>query len=215
MNFWKQLIRAFRKWSWPLATEKRRAGYSSLLSCSVQTLRYTESSFHNPYSFIVPGSTQQVQKSVTFCIENGWEICVCSRGHNYEDLSSTSDVPSIIIDLMNLDEWDWYSFQNGLGWGRCYYGQLYDAIADRSATYGFSAGSCITVATGGHFNEKGIGTPMVSCWNHLIRSWEKFCMDCYALTKTESAFEGYWRPRSLDRELQHIAVDYVSVSQRF
>ena len=36
-------------------------------------------------------------------------------------------------------------------------GQLYDAIADRTASYGFSAGSCTTMGTGGHFSGGGYG----------------------------------------------------------
>lgn len=132
--------------------------YYSLLNFSVQNLRYTGPSVRKPYALIVPGSKQQVQKSVSCCIEHGWEICVRSGGHSYEGLSSTSDVPFVIIDLMNLDAIN-INMASKTAWvgGGVTLGQLYEAIAERTSTYGFSAGSCITVTTGGHFSGGGFG----------------------------------------------------------
>jgi FAD/FMN-containing dehydrogenase len=98
-----------------------------------------------------------VQKTVACCIEHGWEIRVRSGGHSYEGLSSTSDIPFVIIDLMNLDAIN-IDMASKTAWveAGATVGQLYDAIADRTAIYGFPAGVCTTMGTGGHFSGGGL-----------------------------------------------------------
>ena len=56
-------------------------------------------------------------------------------------------------DLMNLDaiEIDMVSKTAWVGIGATV-GQLYDAIANKTSIYGFPAGVCPTMGTGGHFS---------------------------------------------------------------
>eukprot|EP01018_Ginkgo_biloba_P015696 Gb_21183 [translate_table: standard] len=134
------------------------SNYYSLLNFSLQNLRYTEPSVRKPFVLIVPQNAKQVQKSVVCCIQQGWEIRVRSGGHSYEGLSSTSDVPFVIIDLMDFNgiKVDMLSKTAWVDAGATV-GELYSAIADKTADYGFPAGVCPTMGTGGHFSGGGLG----------------------------------------------------------
>eukprot|EP01018_Ginkgo_biloba_P015699 Gb_24415 [translate_table: standard] len=141
-----------------ITTSSHASRYNFLLKFSLQNLRYTEPSVRKPYAIVIPQSRRQVQKSVVCCIQQGWEIRVRSGGHSYEGLSSTSDVPFVLIDLMNLSKVD-VDMVSKTAWveAGATLGEVYSAISDRTKIHGFPAGVCPTVGSSGHFGGGGLG----------------------------------------------------------
>ncbi|KAH9311666.1 hypothetical protein KI387_026701, partial [Taxus chinensis] len=135
------------------------AYYNYALKYSVQNLRFTEAGVQKPYVLIFPEKKEEVVKAVRCCIDEGWEIRVRSGGHSYEGLSSTaSDSPDfVIIDVMKMDRVD-VDMTSKTAWAEsgATVGQLYSAIANKSARYAFPAGVCPTMGTGGHFSGGGL-----------------------------------------------------------
>lgn len=131
--------------------------YDVLLNFSLQNLRFAEPGVRKPYVIVLPESKEQVKNSVMCCVENGWEIRVRSGGHSYEGLSYTSDIPFVLIDLMNFDNVhvDTNSMTAWVEAGATL-GQVYSAIAKATNDHGFPAGICPTVGSGGHFAGGGL-----------------------------------------------------------
>ncbi|GLJ22080.1 hypothetical protein SUGI_0413920 [Cryptomeria japonica] len=141
-----------------LTTSTSSSAYDSLLRFSLQNLRFTEPGVRKPYVLILPYKREQVVESVRCCIKHGWQIVVRSGGHSYEGLSSTSDAPNFaIIDLINLDRVT-VDIKSTTAWAEAgaTVGQLYSAIAGVTTDYGFPAGVCPTMGTGGHFSGGGL-----------------------------------------------------------
>ncbi|KAK6115472.1 hypothetical protein DH2020_007741 [Rehmannia glutinosa] len=87
------------------------------------------------------------------------QIRTRSGGHDYEGLSYVSQVPFVILDLINFSEitidaeHKTARVESGATIGSLYYG-----IAEKSPILGFPAGVCPTVGIGGHFSGGGYGT---------------------------------------------------------
>ena len=91
----------------PSASLNDNEEYTSLLRFSLQNLRFTEPNVPKLALIIIPVNRFQVQKSVSCCIEQAWEIRVRSGGHSYEGFSSTSDSRTfVLIDLMGFHNVD-------------------------------------------------------------------------------------------------------------
>ncbi|CAA3021162.1 cannabidiolic acid synthase-like [Olea europaea subsp. europaea] len=111
-----------------------------------------------PLVIVTPTLESQI-RSVVYCArENGLQIRVRSGGHDDEGLSYTSEVPFVILDLINLRQIS-VDVENKTAWVQAgsTIGELYYRIAENSQTLGFPAGVCPTVGVGGHFSGGGYG----------------------------------------------------------
>ncbi|ERN14602.1 hypothetical protein AMTR_s00038p00163940 [Amborella trichopoda] len=130
-----------------------------LLNFSLQNLRFTEPSVPMPYVIVLPSSNIQVQHAVVCSRQHGWLIHARCGGHSYEGFSSTGDSPFVIIDQMNLNKVE-VDVAEGTAWigGGTTLAEAYYHIANASKDrYGFSAGTCPTVGSGGHISGGGFG----------------------------------------------------------
>ena len=90
--------------------------------------------------------------------KHGLEIRVRSGGHYFEGVSYVSNVPLIIIDLINLSSIN-VDVENETACvqSSATIGQLYYKIAEKSKILAFLAGICHSVGVDGHFSGRGYG----------------------------------------------------------
>ncbi|KAK9115169.1 hypothetical protein Syun_021966 [Stephania yunnanensis] len=133
--------------------------YSTILQSSIKNLRFLSSTTPKPQLIVTPLDDSHVQASVICCRKHGLQLKVRSGGHDYEGLSYTSDVPFIVVDLVNIGSVD-VNVEEGSAWVQAgaTLGEVYYKIAEKSRTYGFPGGTCHTVGVGGHFSGGGYGT---------------------------------------------------------
>jgi len=134
--------------------------YFKILNFSIQNLRFAEPVIPKPIAIVLPGSLEQLQKSVACSRESSMEIRVRCGGHSYEGTSyvADDDTPFVVIDMMNLNH-VWVDMETETAWveGGATLGETYYAISQASNEHGFSAGSCPTVGVGGHIGGGGFG----------------------------------------------------------
>ncbi|KAL6008728.1 hypothetical protein ACLOJK_021954 [Asimina triloba] len=132
--------------------------YHQFLGYSLQNLRYASPSNNKPYAVIMPETTQQLANIIKCARAGSWDIRLRSGGHSFEGMSSVSDNPFIIIDMMNMNrvtvdldtETAWVEAGTTVG-------ELYHAIGTASNRHAFPAGICPTVGVGGHISGGGYG----------------------------------------------------------
>ncbi|KAL8508139.1 hypothetical protein ACS0TY_018652 [Phlomoides rotata] len=135
------------------------SSYQSALNSTSINLRFTASSTPRPLFIVTPVKESQIQAVVLCARENGLQLRTRSGGHDYEGLSYTSQVPFIVIDLVNMsgikvdadEKTAWVQAGATIG-------QLYYEISQRSRTLAFPSGTCPTVGVGGHFSGGGYGS---------------------------------------------------------
>ncbi|KAL5578223.1 hypothetical protein UlMin_019922 [Ulmus minor] len=133
--------------------------YFSVLNFSIQNPRFSSPFTPKPLVIVTPLQPSHVQAAINCTRKHSLQIRVRSGGHDYEGLSYVSEVPFVILDLINLrsitvDE------ENSTVWveAGATVGELYYRIAEKSPTLGFPAGTCPTMGVGGHFSGGGYGT---------------------------------------------------------
>ncbi|KAH6782293.1 FAD-binding Berberine family protein [Perilla frutescens var. frutescens] len=134
------------------------SSYSSILRFSIQNLRFASDSIPKPLVIISPDHEPQIPPIIYCAKESGMQIRTRSGGHDYEGLSYISQVPFVVVDLINLSEITINPEQKTAWVGAgATIGSLYYRIAEKSPILGFPSGVCPTVGVGGHFSGGGYG----------------------------------------------------------
>ena len=135
------------------------SSYSSVLQFSIQNLRFSTPATPKPLVIVTPSHVSHIQAAINCSQTHGMQIRVRSGGHDYEGLSYVSDVPFVLIDLINLRSIS-VDAENSTAWveAGATTGEVYYRIAEKSKTLGFPAGLATTVGVGGHFSGGGYGT---------------------------------------------------------
>ncbi|KAL0398211.1 UNVERIFIED_CONTAM: Berberine bridge enzyme-like 18 [Sesamum radiatum] len=133
------------------------SSYSSVLQFSIHNLRFESESIPKPL-VIITRSTNPNPPLIYCAKENHLQIRTRSGGHDFEGLSYVSEVPFVVIDLINLSEIT-IDAQQKTAWVQsgATIGTLYYRIAEKSPTLAFPAGACPTIGVGGHFSGGAYG----------------------------------------------------------
>ena len=129
------------------------------MNLSIQNPRFSSPFTPKPLVIITPFHNSHVQAAVICSKKHGMQIRVLSGGHDYEGLSYVSEVPFVIINLINLRSIN-VDVEDSTAWiqAGATTGEVYYRIAEKSVNLGFPAGICPTVGVGGHFSGGGYGT---------------------------------------------------------
>ncbi|KAG4153303.1 hypothetical protein ERO13_D04G175700v2 [Gossypium hirsutum] len=132
--------------------------YSSVLNASIHNTRFSTPTTPKPYAIITPRKTSHVQSTI-YCSKNhGFQLRIRSGGHDDEGVSYVSQVPFVILDLVNFRDVK-VDTKNEVAWVQsgATTGELYYGIASKTQTLGFPAGICHTIGIGGHLSGGGFG----------------------------------------------------------
>ncbi|XP_061373169.1 tetrahydroberberine oxidase-like [Gastrolobium bilobum] len=134
------------------------SSYSSILQFSIQNLRFASNTSPKPLLIVTPIEISQIQATIICSQRHGMQIRTRSGGHDYEGLSYVSEVPFVIVDLINLREIE-VDVENNTAWVQAgaTVGELYYRISEKSKNLGFPAGVCTTMGVGGHISGGGYG----------------------------------------------------------
>ncbi|KAE8694255.1 Inactive tetrahydrocannabinolic acid synthase [Hibiscus syriacus] len=137
---------------------QRHDTYSSILESSIQNLRFATNATAKPLVIVTPSHASHIQATIRCSKQHGLQIRTRSGGHDMEGLSYVSDVPFVVVDLVNLRTVD-VDVENGSAWveAGATIGELQYRIAEKSRTLGFPTGTCHTVGVGGYFTGGGHG----------------------------------------------------------
>ncbi|XWS74767.1 hypothetical protein CRYUN_Cryun01aG0025800 [Craigia yunnanensis] len=134
------------------------SSYSSILNVSIQNTRFSTPATPKPSFIITPLKTSHIQATIKCSKKHGLQTRIRSGGHDFEGLSYISQVPFVILDLLNFRAVE-VDTKNKVAWveSGATIGELYYRIAEKSKTLAFPAGVCHTVGVGGHFSGGGYG----------------------------------------------------------
>ncbi|KAL9448470.1 hypothetical protein AB3S75_015869 [Citrus x aurantiifolia] len=138
---------------------QNNSSYSSVLKASIQNLIFSSPPNPKPLFIITPFHVSEIQAAVKCSKINGLQIRVRSGGHDHEGLSSISDVPFIIVDLVNFSEIS-VDAEAKTAWVQsgASLGELNYRIAEKSQNLlAVPVGTCPGVGVGGHFSGGGYG----------------------------------------------------------
>ncbi|XWS50560.1 hypothetical protein CRYUN_Cryun12cG0097200 [Craigia yunnanensis] len=141
-----------------LIYSQNNQSYSSILESSIQNLRFSTIPTPKPLVIVTPLHASHIQATIYCSKKHGLQIRTRSGGHDFEGLSYVSEVPFVLIDLVNLRSID-VDVENRIAWveSGATVGELYYRIAEKSRTLAFPAGTCHTIGVGGHFSGGGYG----------------------------------------------------------
>ncbi|XP_051152358.1 berberine bridge enzyme-like 8 [Andrographis paniculata] len=134
------------------------SSFNSILQFSINNLRFASKSTPKPAAIIAPDHESQVPAVVRCARQSELQIRTRSGGHDAEGRSYVSQVPFVVLDLINLSEIE-VEVEEKTAWvgAGSTIGGLYYAIAARSRKLGFPAGICSSVGVGGHLSGGGYG----------------------------------------------------------
>ncbi|KAJ4960373.1 hypothetical protein NE237_020283 [Protea cynaroides] len=135
--------------------------YLAVLNAAAQNPRFATPQTPKPLLIVTPWTASHVQMAVSCSRKYGLHIRTRSGGHDYEGLSYVTDVPFILLDLVNLRSVD-VNLVDNTAWVQAgaILGEVYYRIAEKSRTLAIPAGLCPTVGVGGHVSGGGYGTLM-------------------------------------------------------
>ncbi|XP_047962075.1 tetrahydrocannabinolic acid synthase-like [Salvia hispanica] len=133
--------------------------YTSVLESTIRNTRFISESTPKPQVIITPEHESQIPPIIRCAKKTGLEIRTRSGGHDMEGLSYVSQVPFVIIDLVNFTEVT-VNVEEKTAWieAGTTTGVVYYRIAEKSSTLGFPGAICTTVGVGGHYSGGGYGT---------------------------------------------------------
>ncbi|KAK3001942.1 hypothetical protein RJ639_021284 [Escallonia herrerae] len=134
------------------------SSYLPILQFSIQNLRFTSSDTPKPSVIVTPLHESQIPTVIKCSRTHGMQIRIRSGGHDYEGLSYVSELPFVILDMINFKSIT-VDTETSTAWVQSgsTIGELYYRIAEKSKVLGFPAGVCPTVGVGGHFSGGGYG----------------------------------------------------------
>ncbi|XP_062095155.1 tetrahydroberberine oxidase-like [Humulus lupulus] len=135
------------------------SSYFSVLNFTIINPRFSSPSTPKPLFIITPLHESHVQAAVVCSRKHGVQIRIRSGGHDYEGLSYVSDVPFVVIDLINHRSIT-IDVEKRTAWVQAgaTLGELYYEINVKSKTLAFPAGACPTIGVGGHISGGGYGS---------------------------------------------------------
>ncbi|XP_059439587.1 tetrahydroberberine oxidase-like [Corylus avellana] len=137
------------------------SSYSSILQFSIQNSRFSTPATPKPLVIVTPTHVSHIQAAINCSQTHGMQIRVRSGGHDYEGLSYVSDVPFVLIDLIDFRSIS-VDVENSTAWveAGATTGEVYYRIAEKSRTLSFPGGLATTLGVGGHFSGGGYGALM-------------------------------------------------------
>ncbi|XVF53635.1 hypothetical protein PTKIN_Ptkin05aG0114400 [Pterospermum kingtungense] len=94
---------------------QNNSSYPSVLEFSMQNLRFSTATTPKPWLIITRFDASQIQATIYCSREHGLQIRTRSGGHDLEGLSYVSEVPCVIIDLINFRSVD-VDEENRVAW---------------------------------------------------------------------------------------------------
>ncbi|OUZ99948.1 FAD linked oxidase [Macleaya cordata] len=132
--------------------------YLRFLHVSIQNPLFENPATPKPAAIVMPRTKEELASTVRCCTRGSWTVRLRSGGHSYEGLSYTADTPFVLIDLMNMNRIS-IDVESETAWveSGATLGELYYAITESTDSFGFTAGWCPTVGSGGHISGGGFG----------------------------------------------------------
>lgn len=121
-------------------------------------MRFGFPSTPKPLVIVTPVDENQIQTVIYCTKKNGMQIRIRSGGHDFEGQSYVSQVPFVLLDMINLRSVD-VDTKTRTAWveSGATLGELYYRIGEKSSTLGFPAGLWSTVGVGGYISGGGYG----------------------------------------------------------
>ncbi|KAK4388167.1 Berberine bridge enzyme-like 18 [Sesamum angolense] len=116
------------------------SSFPSVLNFSIRNMRFSLDSTPKPQVIITPKYESQIPPIIYCAKQNKLQIRTRSGGHDFEGRSYVTDVPYVIVDLLNLSEVTVDARQKTAWVGAgATIGMLYYRIAEQSPTLAFAA----------------------------------------------------------------------------
>ncbi|XP_071695602.1 berberine bridge enzyme-like 8 [Rutidosis leptorrhynchoides] len=128
---------------------------------AVNNQRFNKSSTPKPSVIVTPVNNAQIRVTLLCSKTHGYEMRIRSGGHDFEGVSSTADVPFVMLDLTRMRSVD-VNVAKKTAWaqGGATFGEVYYAIFQKTNALYFPAGICPTVGVGGYLGGGGYGNMM-------------------------------------------------------